>query len=410
MARNKQIEQLQKQIADYQGQILETSGKAKTLNTEISRLNSQISKIQLEVQSLNLSITQTAEELTQTQRTIESTQAEIDIHKRALGSTLLELHQTDRQNLTEVLVRNPKISDFFGKVKTLDDAQNNLRANIVSLRDLKIDLAEKQTTLEEKKTELEELKALQESQRKTLSQSKSTKDQLLSATKGDEKKYQTLLKQTQDQLTQIREQITYLLQSGITAEDAIRYGQLAAIGAKIRPAFLLGILEVETRLGKNVGTGNWEKDMYQCYLNLAKIYPAKKAHYTKRAEDEKAAFFRITGKLGLDPASVKVSREPPYGCGGAMGAAQFIPTTWEGYEAETSRITGHSPVSPWNIQDAFTAAAIKLAKGGAAEKTRAGEVRAAKAYISGNANCTTSICNYYANLALDKAAIIEKNL
>lgn len=409
-ARTKQIEELQRQIADYQKQIVETSSKAKTLSTEITRLNAMISKIQLEIQSLNLSITKTDTEIGATQESIQETEAQISLHKQALGTALQTLYQNDRENLTEALVRNARLSDFFGSVKRLDDAQNTLRTAIIAMKELKGELEQKQADLEGKRTELAELKALQESQRKSLSQNKSTKDQLLKATKGEEARYQTLVKQTEQQINRIREQVYYLQQNGVSVEEAIKYGQLAARGAGIRPAFLIAILEVESRLGKNVGTGNWNDDMYQCYLRLAKIYPARKAYYTKRAEDEKAAFFSVINKLGLEANTVKVSKEPSYGCGGAMGPAQFIPTTWLGYEADVMRLTGHNPANPWNIEDAFTAAAVKLAKGGAALLTRAGEIRAAKAYISGNANCTSSICNYYANLALDKAAIIEQNL
>ena len=39
----------------------------------------------------------------------------------------------------------------------------------------------------------------------------------------------------------------------MSAEDAVKYGQLAAIGAGIRPAFLLAELEQESALGSNVG-------------------------------------------------------------------------------------------------------------------------------------------------------------
>lgn len=181
----------------------------------------------------------------------------------------------------------------------------------------------------------------------------------------------------------------------------MKYGQLAAIRAGIRPAFLLGILEIESGLGRNVGTGNWMDDMVSCYLRLGK--PA-------RAETEKNAFLAIVSKLGLEPNAVKVSREPNYGCGGALGPAQFIPSTWLAYEARVANLTGHNPPNPWNIEDAFMASAIKLAAGGASSKTTAGETRAAKAYISGNPSCTTRTCNYYASAVLRKAADIEQNL
>lgn len=408
-ARNKQIEDIQKQIDAYQQQINETSSKAKTLSDEISRLNALINKIQLEIKGLALSINQTDSEITVTQQDIQDTLSKIEIHKRALSQALVELYQIDQQNLTQVLLAHPQLSDFFNNVKTIDDAQTTLHDSILALKDLKADLEKKQGDLEDKRSELQQLKALQESQKSNLNQSKSTKDKILKETKGQEAKYQQLVKESQDQINRIRDQIYYLQQQGLTVEDVIKYGKLAAIAQGIRPAFLIAILEVESRLGKNVGTGNWNDDMYQCYLRLAKIYPSKKAYYTQRAETEKTAFFKVVSQLGLNPDTVKVSREPSYGCGGAMGPAQFIPSTWLAYADAVVNTTGHNPPNPWNIEDAFVAAAIKLARGGATGG-RDGEIRAAKAYLSGNGNCTSAICNYYANLALDKAAIIEQNL
>lgn len=408
--RNKQIAEIQKQIDAFQSQILETSGKAKTLSTEITRLNALIAKIQLEVQSLTISISQTDSDIGQTQKNILTTEQEIDVHKKALGQALLSLHRNDQRNLTAVLLRNKNLSDFFSTIKSIDDVQKNITVNIVAMKSLKGQLEDKQSNLEDKKNELQQLKALQLAQRQTLDQNKGSKDQLLKATKGEEAKYQSLLKNSQQQLQIIREQITYLQQNGVSVQDAITYGKLAAIKTGVRPAFLIAILEVESRLGQNVGTGNWNDDLYQCYIRLGDFYPAKKAYYLQRAESEKKAFFEIVTPLGLDPAKVKVSKEPSYGCGGALGPAQFLPTTWLSYVEQVRANTGHQNPDPWNIEDAFMAAGIKLSKGGAALGTRDGEIRAAKAYISGNAACTSSICNYYANLALDKAAIIEQNL
>jgi membrane-bound lytic murein transglycosylase B len=93
-----------------------------------------------------------------------------------------------------------------------------------------------------------------------------------------------------------------------------------------------------------------------------------------------------------------------------MGPAQFIPTTWVGYSDEITRITSHNPTNPWNFEDAFTASAIKLARGGASSQDRAGEIRAAKAYISGNGSCTSATCNSYALTIQQKASQIESNL
>ncbi len=409
-ARNKQIAEIQKQIDAYQQQILETSGKAKTLGNEINRLNAQISKIQLEIKSLSISINQTNNDISVTQKSIADSENKIDIHKRALSQSLQSLYNSDQESLTHVFARDSRISDFFNTVQNIDNVQDTLRENIVALKQLKYDLEQKQDDLENKRAELQQLKSLQLSQASSLNQNKSVKDKLLKQTKGDEARYQSLMKESKQQIDRIREQISSLQQIGVSVEDAITYGKLAAKSTGIRPAFLIAILEVESRLGQNVGSGNWNDDMYQCYIRLANRYPSKRSFYLKRAEIEKNAFFHITDALGLDPNSLKVSKEPSYGCGGAMGPAQFIPSTWLGYEDRIRQSTGHASPNPWNIQDAFTAAAIKLANDGASAQTALAETRAAKSYLSGNANCTSSICNYYAKLALDKAAIIEQNL
>jgi peptidoglycan hydrolase CwlO-like protein len=400
-ARNKQIEEIQKQIDAYQRQIEENSSKARTLAVEIDRLNAQISKVQLEIKSLGIAISQTNLEIGDTQSKIQIAQNKLGLHKEALAKYVRILYELDRENLTKVLLGNAKLSDFFNNLKNLGDIQDNLQATISGIKNLKADLEQKESDLEDKKSELEQLKGLQQAEKKNLDLTKSEKNTLLKETKGQETKFQQLVKQSQQDIARIRDQISYLIQNGVTVEEAIKFGQLAALRVGIRPAFLIAILEVESGLGKNVGTGNWLEDMYKCYLELKK---------PSRAEAEKAAFFEIVTKLGLNPDAVKVSREPNYGCGGALGPAQFLPTTWLAYEEEVTRLTGHRPPNPWNIEDAFMASAAKLAKAGATAQTRAAEVAAAKAYLSGKSNCSSRICNYYASAVLDKAAVIGQSL
>lgn len=399
--RNRQIEEIQKQIDEYQRQILENGSKAKTLNSEIVRFNAQISRLQLEIRSLSLAIDQTKAEALTTEVQIKLATQKIELQKAALAKYLQVLNQIDSENLTAVLFKSFRLSDFFSNLKNIEDTQSKAKSTIVAIKNLKVELEQKQQDLEDKKDELEKLKNFQEAQRHNLESDKSAKDKLLKETKGQEAKFQQLVKQSQEDIKKIKDQIFYLEQNGVTVEDAIKFGQLAAIRSGIRPAFLIAILEVESGLGRNVGTGHWLKDMYNCYLKLGK---------PTRAEAEKTAFLNITSKLNLNPETVKVSREPNYGCGGALGPAQFLPSTWLAYEEAVANLTGHRPPNPWNIEDAFMASAIKLQKAGADKKTKAAETGAAKAYISGNSKCTKRICNYYASAVLNKAAIIGQNL
>ncbi len=329
-----------------------------------------------------------------------------------MAAYLRETDRTDRESLAQILLQNNTLSDFFDHVHGIQRTQDNLRLTIQSISDLQDALDQRRGDLEGKQGDLEQLKKLQEIQKQDLAGTKGTKDQLLKQTKGQESKYQQLVKETKQNLARLQQEIYYLQQNGITVQDAIKYGQMAAIAAGIRPAFLLALLEVESRLGLNVGTGNWKDDMYLCYLRLSNIARTaeRKQFYIKRAETEKNAFMAVIGPLGLNPDTVKVSREPSYGCGGAMGPAQFIPSTWLSYAGAVSQLTGRSLANPWLTEDAFTAAAIKLARAGATSKTSAGESAAAKAYIGGSPNCSQAICRSYAATILQKAAQIEQDL
>jgi len=411
-ARNRQIEELERQIQEYQRQADEVGTQSKTLETEVKRLNAQIGQLTAQIQSLEASIGRTDLEIGQTEGAITDAERKIALHQDALAAALRATAQADQQSLSEILLSNEALSDFFDYLHSVERTQDNLHLAIRAIRELRADLDNRLGELETQQEDLERMKGLQEVQQRQLAGTKGSKDRLLKETKGQEAKFQELVKQGQRDLARLREEISYLLAGGLTVEDAVSYAKLAALGAGIRPAFLLALLEVESRLGRNVGTGNWQDDMYLCYLRLSKIAktPARRDYYIKRAETEKNAFLAVVGKLGMDPASVKVSKEPTYGCGGAMGPAQFIPSTWLAYESEVIRITGHNPPNPWNFQDAFTASAIKLARGGATSKDRTGEIRAAKAYISGNPACVTATCNNYANTIQQKAALIERDL
>jgi len=149
----------------------------------------------------------------------------------------------------------------------------------------------------------------------------------------------------------------------------------------VRPAFLLAVLTQESNIGKNVG---------QCYLKNPStgegevISTGRKLSRVMKPSRDVGPFLEITKELGRDPYTTPVSCPMSYGYGGAMGPAQFIPSTWMLYRDRLKAITG-KPGDPWDIKDAFLASALYLSDFGAAKQTYNGEFNAALSYFAGPA-------------------------
>jgi len=389
-AKKQQIEELENQIRNYQLEIKQKESEAKTFEREISILGSKIKKLQSEIDTLKLAIELTGLEIENKEQVILDKKDKINKQKELLAYNLWQLYREEELNNPLVMVlRSNTISDYFKEVNDLILLQENINESLQKIKEEKEKIEEEKRNLEEKQEEQERLKSLQEIQQREASLRKKEQSILLGKAKKRKTELVTLLNLSKEQVEKLRDEIYYLQRNGISLEDAIKYGQIVAERAGIRPAFLLALLEVESGLGTNIGSGRYKTDMNPNQWDY---------------------FFQITSKLGLNPEITPVSKKPNYGWGGAMGAAQFLPSTWLAYEDKVARLTGHHPPSPWRIEDSFMAAALKLAQDGASSKTEEGELAAAKKYLSGNPNCTKSICNWYANLVLDKAAEIEKNL
>ena len=79
----------------------------------------------------------------------------------------------------------------------------------------------------------------------------------------------------------------------------------------------------------------------------------------------------------------------PFGFGGAMGPAQFIPSTWKLYESKVMAYTGKSYADPWNLTDSFAASATYLkALGGG---STSGEYSAASRYYGGSSSYASQV-------------------
>jgi len=307
-----------------------------------------------------------------------------------LAQYLQGLYEIDQSSMLALIFSQKNLSDIFGEMNSLETLQRKTYDTISGIKITKKELEDQKQELSDKKEEELQLKALQQIQRGALRLQQAEKDSLLKQTKGEEAAFQALLKKATADATAIRKQI-YMLEGvglSMTLEDAYKHAKFAADRTGVRPAFLLAVLKQESSWGTNVGKGMWKKDM--------------------RAADQKA-FIQICDELNVDPDQMPVSKKPSYGWGGAMGPAQFLPTTWLSYKDKVASLTGHNPPSPWDIDDAFTAAALKLANAGANQRTADEEWKAAMVYFAGN-NWGKPVYGFYGDSVMELAGVIQEQL
>ena len=370
-----ELANIEKQIETQNSIIQQKQRESTTLERDIAIFESKIEKSRLEIKARNLVIKKLEDSIKEKEGVIGTLSSKIDREKEFLAELLRKTNEIDSTSLIEVILGYENMSDFFNDLDTFGFIEESIQVSFDELRnDVTRTQAEKEALVADR-TEQYELKSIQELQAKKNQEYKKEKEQILKVTKGEEKKYQEILKAQQKSAAEIKSALFVLRGSdAIPFEKALLYANNVFTQTGVRPAFLLGIITEESNLGANVGSGNWKDDLYNCYIKIG---------YKTSAEKQKAAFMEITSELGLNPDILPVSKAPYYGCGGAMGSAQFMPTTWNLYKDLIAQKTGHNPPSPWNPVDAFMASGLLLKDNGAAAGGYNAERRAALRYLAG---------------------------
>lgn len=362
-----QLAELEKQMGEYESKISEYKKQGTTLQSEIKILNGKIAKIKLQVQAITLTLQKINRELTETEEQIGVTISKTEQKKKIIAQIIQNIYQEEKKGTILLLLAHNQISDFFNEISHLSSIQDGLRINVEELSVLHVQLSDQKEFLALEKADIASLRAYQETQMQNIAKTKAEADNLLAVTKGKESEYKKVLAETQKTAAEIRNRLFEMLGGGaLKFEDAYEYAKFAESKTGVRAALILAVLDRESALGRNVG---------QCEYKTA-MHPTR----------DIPAFLKITKELGLNPDALKVScpivADGAYG--GAMGPAQFIPSTWIGYKDQIAAMTGNNPPSPWNNLDAFMGTALYLKNSGAAGGTIADERAAAAKYYAGS--------------------------
>ncbi len=410
-----ELAQLNQEIAEKQAQLDAKHGESASLQRDVSLLNGKIDKAKLNIKASDIILERLDRDIGIKSETISSLQERIEKNKESLADLLRKTNQTENNSLVEMVLNNQTISDFVSDVNSFDTIKSSLRDLYSQITNQKQTTETEKQSLEEKSQAEEDAKALLETQKREVELTEKQKNDLLKVTKAQEKNYALAVADRQKRANEIRSALFSLRDTAaIPFGTALEYATFISGKTGIRPAFLLAILTQESNLGQNVGSCLLTDTTTGNGIGANTRTPQNRVMHPTR---DVPVYLDITKSLGLDFATTRVScwqpiydkKRNPIGWGGAMGPAQFIPSTWKLFVNRIASVTGDAQPNPWDARDAFTASALYLTDLGAKNGSYTGEMNSACKYYSGS-SCATSYAKVYGASVMAKAANIQENM
>ena len=363
-----QINDLKAQIEMYQQQIDAKSQKEESVSNDIDIVDADIKKIELQTQKTELEISSLSGSIAQKEIEINDLQKKIDAKKEMLAQFLQELYEKGGNETEEIVLGQQSFSEYYAGIESLENFEQQIKEIHDQLEASRNELEKQKEGLVQDKTDKENMQGIQQDQQRSLEQEKQMESLLVSQIRNEKQALEENIAQLRAELNNLQ-----ALGSPINMDEAIQAAKYASKITDVAPEFLLGVLRVESGLGTNVGGGKYKTDMNP---------------------NQWDTFKKICKELGYDTSKMPVSRRVCYnksssdGCGGwggAMGPAQFMPSTWMAYKSQVEKATGNSPADPWALQDSLVAMGLKLGSvDGVKKGDRKAWAKAAGMYLAGS--------------------------
>lgn len=403
-----QLDEINKEIQQNQDKLKAEQQQRTSLERDVAILDSKIQQAQLEIKRRNLTISQLKNGIADKQSGIDSLDSQVAAGEASLAQILRRTRQIDDTSFVERALQGT-FSDLFNEVSDFETIQRALGESFTTMAVQRTDLSARKAALQDQQQEEQSLLQIQVLQQNSLKAIEQQKQDLVTAAKGQESVYLQIIANKQQSAAQIQSALFALNGAQSTSFGQIyTYAKEASAKTGVRPALILAILRQETNLGENVG---------QCLLTNSPRKGDGKGVNTGRpfsgvmkGSRDVDPFMDITSRLGINPYAQVVSCPQAGGYGGAMGPAQFIPSTWVLYESRLANATGVSIPNPWDVRTATFAAAILMMDNGADAGTRDAEQLAALRYFAGWANAKKASWSFYGTSVMEFADEYQKDI
>ena len=403
-----ELAKIEQDIVEKRGVLSEKQKERTSLERDIAVLDYQIEIAKTQIRHRDLAIARLRDEIGNKQSAIYELDKKVGRSEASLAQLIRRTRELDDRSLAEIILSD-SLSRVFAELDALAQVEQELNASFEIMASLRSDLAARKTVLEGEQGEEEQLRRIQLLEKQTIERKEKEKQQILTVTRGEEKTYQQLIVEREKQAAVIRSALFELRDSAaIPFGKAYDFAKEASAKTGVRPALILAVLRQETNLGENVG---------QCFLtnspNKGDGQGKNTGRYFARVmkpDRDVDPFLEIMSGLGLDPFGQVVSCPPGYGYGGAMGPAQFIPSTWMLYKDRLARVVGQNPPNPWDARTAIFASTMLLMDNGADKGTYASERLATLRYFAGWTNAQKAAYAFYGDSVMSFAAQYQKDI
>lgn len=414
--------QLEQELAACEAEITQLTAElnkaratSATFQSDIRNLEEKIRIARANIRNKNNQINLLTRDIATKQSEIATLESRLERGRKAIADILRKTNDISSYSLVEVMLSGKDFSEFFVDMDTYASTERALAQLFTELREIK-DLTEaERQALNLKREQETAAKAALETSRKEIELDQREKERLLTISRNNERTYAQEVADRQAKAAQIRATLFPLanVDQAIPFGIALQYAEAASAKTGIRPAFLLAIIQQESALGANTGSCViTDLSSGQTRSIRTSIVFSNGIHPTRDLPPLRT----ILGDLGRNPLETRVSCPVAGvgGYGGAMGPAQFIPSTWNIIKNKLSNITGKTTPDPWNPEDAFMASAILLSDNMGSTGDRYTDERTAACryysgqtcYVGGRAGRGLS----YGNQVMNRAAAIQRDI
>ncbi len=192
-ARKDKIKQLEDTIATYKKNVDKKKLEGVSLKNQLSVLDNKAVETRSNIELAEVKIQAAELEIQELQLSIITKEGVIAEQKKIIAGVMRRVHAENQKNIIEILVTESTLSDFFGRVRSLERIFSDLGRSVRMLREARDDLSIKKQEVDNRRAVYAHLKEDLEQKKQDLNEQMVFKQKLLGDTKLSELKYQTLL-------------------------------------------------------------------------------------------------------------------------------------------------------------------------------------------------------------------------